>query len=53
MKKKSLLSDPNPKSPANNKAARLLTMDIVEYDRMVQISVEESWRHFEEKDWLK
>eukprot|EP00930_Biecheleria_cincta_P023149 TRINITY_DN16757_c0_g1_i2.p1 TRINITY_DN16757_c0_g1~~TRINITY_DN16757_c0_g1_i2.p1 ORF type:complete len:195 (+),score=21.68 TRINITY_DN16757_c0_g1_i2:59-586(+) len=39
----SLLTDPNPDSPANSEAARLWTEDRREYDRRVTQIVEESW----------
>ncbi|KAA6356343.1 MAG: putative Ubiquitin-conjugating enzyme E2 2 [Streblomastix strix] len=39
----SLLTDPNPQSPANAEAARLFTTNPTEYERRVLIAVEESW----------
>lgn len=39
----SLLTDPNPNSPANNEAARLYADNRREYDRRVQNIVESSW----------
>jgi ubiquitin-conjugating enzyme E2 A len=40
----SLLSDPNPDSPANAEAARLYTENIQEYYNRVQECVENSWK---------
>ena len=45
----SLLSDPNPASPANREAARLFEEDKVEYSSRVVIVVEDSLM-FEQKD---
>ncbi|KAI3427990.1 hypothetical protein D9Q98_006378 [Chlorella vulgaris] len=39
----SLLSDPNPNSPANSEAARLYNEDRKEYNRRVKAMVEASW----------
>ncbi|GMH41501.1 hypothetical protein BSKO_09411 [Bryopsis sp. KO-2023] len=39
----SLLSDPNPKSPANNEAAKLYSDNRKRYNRLVQEVVEASW----------
>ncbi|KAK2962521.1 putative Ubiquitin-conjugating enzyme E2 2 [Blattamonas nauphoetae] len=39
----SLLTDPNPNSPANSEAARLYTQNRREYDRKVKEVVEQSW----------
>ena len=39
----SLLSDPNPKSPANNEAAKLYAENIQEYVKRVTECVENSW----------
>lgn len=39
----SLLSDPNPASPANAEASQLFERDRREYNRRVKIVVEESW----------
>eukprot|EP00605_Chrysophyceae_sp_TOSAG23-4_P001642 GSChrysophyteH1.ASY1.ANO1.1803.1 assembled CDS len=39
----SLLSDPNPQSPANSEASTLFESDKREYHRRVRIVVEESW----------
>ncbi|KAL8451940.1 hypothetical protein Emed_001675 [Eimeria media] len=39
----SLLSDPNPDSPANPQAAKTLVNNKVEYDRLVLECVEDSW----------
>ena len=39
----SLLSDPNPNSPANAEAARLFVEDRREYDERVKQCVEKSW----------
>ncbi|EFN58156.1 hypothetical protein CHLNCDRAFT_30002 [Chlorella variabilis] len=39
----SLLSDPNPNSPANSEAARLYNEDRKEYNRRVKAVVEASW----------
>jgi ubiquitin-conjugating enzyme E2 A len=39
----SLLSDPNPNSPANSEAARLFTEDRAEYEKRVKAVVEDSW----------
>eukprot|EP00887_Chlorella_sp_A99_P006130 scaffold22.g6130.t1 len=40
----SLLSDPNPNSPANSEAARLYNEDRKEYNRRVKEVVESSWK---------
>lgn len=40
---RSLLSDPNPNSPANHEAALLFTENRVEYNRRVQECIEQSW----------
>ena len=40
----SLLSDPNPASPANGEAARLYTENKREYARRVREVVEQSWK---------
>jgi ubiquitin-conjugating enzyme E2 A len=40
----SLLSDPNPDSPANAEAARLYTENIQEYYKRVKECVENSWK---------
>lgn len=40
----SLLTDPNPASPANGEAARLYTENKREYDRRVREVVEQSWK---------
>lgn len=40
----SLLTDPNPNSPANVEAARLYTDNRREYERRVMDIVEQSWR---------
>ena len=39
----SLLTDPNPNSPANGEAAKLYSDDRREYNRRVKASVEETW----------
>lgn len=39
----SLLSDPNPSSPANPKAARIFVEDKAAYAQLVLQCVEESW----------
>jgi len=39
----SLLSDPNPNSPANSEAARLYVEDRKEYNRRVKEVVETTW----------
>lgn len=39
----SLLSDPNPASPANSEASTLFEQDKREYNRRVRLVVEESW----------
>lgn len=41
----SLLSDPNPNSPANSEAARLYIEDRKEYNRRVQEVVESTWAY--------
>jgi ubiquitin-conjugating enzyme E2 A len=43
----SLLTDPNPASPANGEAARLYTENRPEYVRRVKQCVEDSWSHTE------
>jgi ubiquitin-protein ligase len=43
----SLLSDPNPMSPANNVAAQIYQQDRAEYNRKVLENVEMSWAHQE------
>ena len=40
----SLLSDPNPKSPANYEAAKLYAENIQEYYKKVNDCVENSWK---------
>ena len=40
----SLLSDPNPASPANSEASRLYSEHRREYDRRVREVVEQSWQ---------
>ena len=39
----SLLSDPNPASPANSEASRIYTENRREYDKRVRAVVEASW----------
>jgi ubiquitin-conjugating enzyme E2 A len=39
----SLLTDPNPNSPANSEAARLFTENKEEYTRRVKLHVSKSW----------
>lgn len=39
----SLLSDPNPNSPANSEAARLFQDNRAEYEKRVRQVVEDSW----------
>lgn len=39
----SLLSDPNPNSPANSEAARLFSENKREYNRRLKEIVEQSW----------
>ena len=39
----SLLSDPNPASPANSEASRIYTENRREYDKRVRAVVEDSW----------
>jgi ubiquitin-conjugating enzyme E2 A len=46
----SLLSDPNPNSPANSEAARLYNEDRKEYNRRVKAVVEASWADDGEDD---
>eukprot|EP00756_Hemistasia_phaeocysticola_P014223 Hpha_TRINITY_DN15329_c3_g1::TRINITY_DN15329_c3_g1_i2::g.89442::m.89442/K10573/UBE2A, UBC2, RAD6A; ubiquitin-conjugating enzyme E2 A len=46
----SLLTDPNPNSPANSEAARLYRESRVEYERRVRAVVEESWADGPEDD---
>lgn len=41
---RSLLSDPNPDSPANQEAAKLFVNNRVEYERRVKEIVEMSWK---------
>jgi ubiquitin-protein ligase len=41
----SLLTDPNPSSPANGEAASLFTGNRAEYSRRVRRCVEQSWNH--------
>jgi ubiquitin-conjugating enzyme E2 A len=41
---RSLLADPNPKSPANAEAAKLFVEDKREYARRVQLVVQKSWQ---------
>jgi len=43
----SLLSDPNPNSPANSMAAQLFKENRREYERRVKACVEESWQEAE------
>ena len=43
----SLLSDPNPSSPANQEAARLYAENRREYNRRVQQCATESWKAVE------
>lgn len=43
----SLLSDPNPSSPANQEAARLYAENRREYNRRVQQCATESWKEVE------
>jgi ubiquitin-conjugating enzyme E2 A len=40
----SLLSDPNPNSPANSEAAKLFVEDRREYNRRVKEAVEATWK---------
>lgn len=40
----SLLSDPNPNSPANSEAAKLFVEDRREYNRRVKVVVQLSWK---------
>ena len=44
----SLLSDPNPNSPANSEAAQLFQTNKREYARRVREIVEESWAAIED-----
>ncbi|WZN62604.1 ubiquitin-conjugating enzyme [Chloropicon roscoffensis] len=46
----SLLTDPNPNSPANSEAARLFTENKEEYIRQVKLSVGKSWEEKKDKD---
>jgi len=46
----SLLSDPNPASPANSEAARLYQENRREYDRKVKEIVEQSWMEDEDEE---
>jgi ubiquitin-conjugating enzyme E2 A len=46
----SLLTDPNPNSPANVEAAKLYQEDMREYDRRVQACVEDTWDDVDEDD---
>jgi ubiquitin-conjugating enzyme E2 A len=41
---RSLLTDPNPDSPANTEAAKLYTQDRKAYERRVRAIVEETWK---------
>ncbi len=45
----SLLTDPNPNSPANMEAAKLYQENRREYDRRVAEIVEESWEDDEDE----
>lgn len=45
----SLLTDPNPNSPANSEAARLYTENKRVYEKKVKEMVEKSWEDTEEK----
>lgn len=47
---RSLLSDPNPDSPANAEAARLFIENKREYNKKVQETVELSWEGDDEED---
>lgn len=47
----SLLTDPNPNSPANQVAAKLYVDDIEEYNNRVRKCVEESWEMEEIDVW--
>ena len=44
---RSLLSDPNPDSPANMAAAKVLKESADEYERLVRLNVEQSWNFSE------
>lgn len=46
----SLLTDPNPNSPANGEAAGLYKDNRREYDRRVQEIVEQSWEDDDEEE---
>lgn len=46
----SLLSDPNPASPANAEAAQLYDRDRHEYNQRVRAIVEESWQDDDDDD---
>jgi len=46
----SLLTDPNPNSPANSEAARLYTENRKLYERKVREMVEKSWEQDDEED---
>lgn len=46
----SLLSDPNPASPANAEASQLYESDRLEYNKRVRLLVEESWVDGEDAD---
>mmetsp|Transcript_2580 Transcript_2580/g.6489 ORF Transcript_2580/g.6489 Transcript_2580/m.6489 type:complete len:165 (-) Transcript_2580:214-708(-) len=46
----SLLTDPNPNSPANSEAARLFTENKEEYTRRVKLSVGKSWEEPDKGD---
>ena len=46
----SLLTDPNPNSPANSEAARLYTENRKLYERKVREMVEKSWEQDDDED---
>jgi len=46
----SLLTDPNPNSPANTEAARLYTENRKLYERKVKESVETTWMEEDDDD---
>ena len=46
----SLLTDPNPNSPANSEAARLYTENRKLYERRVKEMVETSWQDDDEEE---
>ena len=46
----SLLSDPNPASPANSEASRLYSENRREYNRRVREVAEQSWKDGEDED---